>query len=249
MTKQLQVGRGEAVTLYVSGPMTGIEGHNYRAFRQAAKQLTEEGYNVIDPSENFGGATDLPRHEYMRKDIEHVLAADGIALLSGWVNSEGAKLEVQVAQELGIPIHPVADWVLFTDMYGAGPERGRVLNAGGREYRYAWDGTLTSDSLTTTKREPLPQTILEEAQHLVHGDRGAAYGHPADDFGRTAGYWNVTFKDKLRPGASFEAADVPLALIGVKLSREVNKPKRDNMTDLAGYAETRRMVLEREGRG
>jgi hypothetical protein len=32
-------------------------------------------------------------------------------------------------------------------------------------------------------------------------------------------------------------------MIGVKMSRECNRPKRDNRVDLAGYAETLDMVV------
>ena len=39
---------------------------------------------------------------------------------------------------------------------------------------------------------------------------------------------------------------VALCLIAVKISREVNAPKRDNIVDMAGYAETLSLIRERE---
>lgn len=86
-----------------------------------------------------------------------------------------------------------------------------------------------------------PETILQEAQRLVHGPRQSSYGHPADDFARTGRMW----------GAILGTEDVPPALVGlcmaaVKISREVNAPKRDNRTDLAGYAEAVDLVRQRE---
>lgn len=86
--------------------------------------------------------------------------------------------------------------------------------------------------------EPNKETILEEAQRLVHGDRGADYGHPLDDFSKTATMFNA-----LR-GTSLTAEDVALFMMCVKLSREMNRHKRDNLTDLCGYAETLMMVKE-----
>lgn len=79
--------------------------------------------------------------------------------------------------------------------------------------------------------EPVAESICAEADRLVSGDRGEAYGHPLDDFTRTGRMW----------GAILGVGDVPAELVGlcmgaVKMSREVNHPKRDNMTDLAGYA-------------
>jgi hypothetical protein len=96
----------------------------------------------------------------------------------------------------------------------------------------------------TTMAPMAAETILEEAQRLVHGDRGAAYGHPIDDFARSGRIW----------GAILGIPDVPpetvaLCMVGVKISREVNAPRRDNRADGAGYFETADMVhAERERR-
>ena len=85
------------------------------------------------------------------------------------------------------------------------------------------------------------ESILGEAYHLVHQDRGDAYGHPFDDFTRVGRIW----------GAILGLPDVPpdkvaLCLIGLKLSRESNRPKHDNVVDIAGYAETLALVRERQ---
>lgn len=85
------------------------------------------------------------------------------------------------------------------------------------------------------------ESILQEAQRLVHGPRQSAYGHPLDDFSRTGRIW----------GAVLGTEDIPphlvaLCLIGVKISREVNSPKRDNRVDMAGYAEALDLVRQRQ---
>ena len=82
-------------------------------------------------------------------------------------------------------------------------------------------------------RVPEPRkSVLTEAEGLVHGDRNADYGHPLDDFKRTAKIWGAILGFEITP------AQVGLCMCGVKISRECNKSKRDNMVDLAGYAET-----------
>lgn len=92
-----------------------------------------------------------------------------------------------------------------------------------------------------TKR---PETILEEAQRLVYGDRQESYGHPIDDFRRTAAMWTGMLGEQLtRP---LRPEDVALMMALVKVSREHHKPKRDNVTDIAGYAATLAMVRERQ---
>jgi hypothetical protein len=85
------------------------------------------------------------------------------------------------------------------------------------------------------------ESILQEAQRLVHGPRQESYGHPFSDFSRTGRIW----------GAILGVPDIPpdkvaLCLIGVKISREVNAPKRDNRVDTAGYAEALDLVRQRQ---
>lgn len=80
------------------------------------------------------------------------------------------------------------------------------------------------------------KSILTEAHNLVHGDRGDDYGHPFEDFSRTAMIWSAILGIEVTP------EHVALCMIGVKISRECNKPKRDNRVDMAGYAETLDMV-------
>lgn len=88
----------------------------------------------------------------------------------------------------------------------------------------------------------MSETILQEAQRLVHGDRQQDYGHPIDDFTRTAALWSAIL------GHAVTAEQVGLCMCAVKLSRQCNRPKRDNMTDLAGYAATVQMVIDERAR-
>lgn len=92
------------------------------------------------------------------------------------------------------------------------------------------------------------ESVLVEAQRLVHGDRNASYGHPLDDMDRTAGIVSAMLAHKLK--AAITAEDIALIMCQVKISRQINKPKRDNCTDLAGYAECLDWIIEeRKARG
>lgn len=82
-------------------------------------------------------------------------------------------------------------------------------------------------------------SILLEADNIVSNDRQADYGHPLDDFTKTAKMWSVIL------GVEIEPEKIPLCMIAVKISRELNRPKRDNLVDMAGYAKTLSMVYER----
>lgn len=86
------------------------------------------------------------------------------------------------------------------------------------------------------------ETILQEAQRLTTGDRQEAYGHPLDDFSKTAAMWSVII------GAPVSAEQVALCMVAVKISRELNAPKRDNLVDGAGYFNCLQMLREERAR-
>lgn len=93
--------------VYISGPMTGYPDWNFPAFHQKAKELKEMGLDPVNPAENFGGQTDLPRELYMKTDIGQLVECDRIVFLEGWQTSRGAVLEANVAIECGI--NPLED--------------------------------------------------------------------------------------------------------------------------------------------
>jgi hypothetical protein len=99
--------------LYIAGPMRGIPEFNFPAFRAAAERLRAQGHEVWSPAENdarvdgFDGTGEpktLEYRHYMRRDLPAVLEADAVAVLDGWERSKGARMEVHVARECGIPV-------------------------------------------------------------------------------------------------------------------------------------------------
>lgn len=91
--------------IYLSGPMTGIPCFNYRQFFLAARRLREAGWYVVNPAETFEGDTELPREVYMRVDVALLTNCGAIAMLRGWKNSRGARLEYLIARELGMDVY------------------------------------------------------------------------------------------------------------------------------------------------
>ena len=125
-------------TLYVAGPMTGKVDLNYPFFREVGQNLTDCGYRVLNPVDvdDLHAAEELDtltkcevcyhnrKHEwdwYMRRTVKMLCDADGIALLRGWEQSRGAKIEVAFAQALNMPYRPWQNWVL--DVRGDDPEK------------------------------------------------------------------------------------------------------------------------------
>lgn len=76
----------------------------------------------------------------------------------------------------------------------------------------------------------LPETVLEEAARIVDSDRQEAYGPPDVDLARTGRIWGAILGTPDIP-----AATVALMMVGVKMSRQVHRPARDNLVDGCGY--------------
>jgi hypothetical protein len=94
------------------------------------------------------------------------------------------------------------------------------------------------------KKQTQTESICQEADKLVNKDRQETYGHPYRNFRETADLWNVILGRKLQPGVFLTPEDIGLCMIAVKLARQVNLPKRDNLVDIAGYAKTLDMCDE-----
>jgi hypothetical protein len=94
------------VKLYLSGQMTGLPEFNFPKFNYVANKIrSNHTYTIMNPAEEFEGRINLPRNIYMRKDIETLLTVDGIVMLDGWQHSKGARLELAIANELGLEIY------------------------------------------------------------------------------------------------------------------------------------------------
>lgn len=82
------------------------------------------------------------------------------------------------------------------------------------------------------------ENILQEADRITSSDRAQAYGPAKENFDKIAKMWSA-YK-----GVEFVARDIPMMMTLVKISRDSHKPKRDNLTDIAGYARTAEMCEE-----
>lgn len=81
-------------------------------------------------------------------------------------------------------------------------------------------------------------SILEEASEAVHGKRQEDYGHPIDNHTRTARLWSVFLKQEITP------EQVCFLNILQKIARQMNRPTRDNLVDICGYAANIEMIEE-----
>jgi len=92
--------------------------------------------------------------------------------------------------------------------------------------------------------EMTPEDIASYAASLVSDDRNREYGHPLDNLDRAARIWSVILDTPVT------AEQVSLCMIGMKIARQVHKPKPDTVVDIIGYALTLHMTeVERAQRG
>lgn len=192
----------------MAGPMRGLPNYGFDRFDAAAKELRNQGLEVVSPAEldravGFDETGPLPDgfvQEAFRRDFTAIAECDAIVVLPGWQQSAGTLEEIRCARLMGMP---VLDYETL-DEIAAPPER----------------------------------TVMDEAKEIVFGPRAAAYGHPRDNFARTAQIWSVVL------GIDVTPEQVGLCMIGLKLAREVHHPTRDNLVDLCGYVGTIERLAE-----
>ena len=95
--------------IYLSGPMTGLPDLNFAAFHAMTTNLRAGGHTVTNPAEiNPDGGT---WNDCMRRDIAALMHCDIVATLPGWEHSKGARLEVLIAERLGMTVVNAHDLV------------------------------------------------------------------------------------------------------------------------------------------
>jgi hypothetical protein len=74
------------------------------------------------------------------------------------------------------------------------------------------------------------ESILQEAEKIVNGDRRKDYGGPLESFTKIAALWSPIL------GVDITPDQVALCMIGLKIARATNGMQRDSLVDIAGYA-------------
>lgn len=224
--------------IYVSGPMTGVEDHNYPLFNAVSKRLRENGGVVNNPAESFYGDQTRDREDYLRRDLEMLLLSDSILFLPGWEDSEGAMLEARIASELRL--NPF----VLTGEEGIVPlDRSDLFFIINPQRSAEWHAVQDKFEAAIVLPE---ESILTEAARLTANDRQEAYGPPFTDFSKTVGMWNALFAKKLT--ADLTPYDFCLAMMAIKMSRlEATPGHRDSLVDIAGYANCYSMMTHDDG--
>lgn len=91
-------------TIYIIGPVSGIEDDNRAAF-QAMREKLESNLPdcaVLIPHDCVPAGTGWK--SAMRRSIREMMRADCVAALADWSRSKGASCEHGICQQIGIPV-------------------------------------------------------------------------------------------------------------------------------------------------
>ena len=91
----------ENMKIYLSGKISGTDlTHTRKRFSDVATTLRALGHEVTNPLCN-GLSETAPWEEHIAKDIINLIDCEGIYMLQGWEDSQGARIEHAIAKELG----------------------------------------------------------------------------------------------------------------------------------------------------
>ena len=103
------------MTVYLSGPMTGIKDFNRKGFAEAEDVLREhfgDKIAVVNPWKLGKALEDIFQkdgrgkpgyYDYLRYDVQWLAQSDAVLLLPGFKKSNGVEIEMDVAGRLCIP--------------------------------------------------------------------------------------------------------------------------------------------------
>lgn len=210
--------------IYLTGPITGVPDYA-DMFAIAASQLRSYGYEIFNPAVNTHEGRTF--RDYMAIDLPEVVAADAVVALPGWRNSKGSNVEIMTAAYCSIPVLEYAE--------------NESLPGGFELVDVPVTPQLPFGVVAASDEDGRNVNVI--AEDLIHGDRRNYYGHPFDDYTRVATMVNGAFAHKFKEGESFSAADIPIIVILMKISRQMHRTKRDNLIDIAGYCGVIDMIL------
>ena len=95
--------------IYICGKVTGNVDY-FLDFSYVEDRLRFYGYEPVNPVTLIDIVDDEPWESAMKIAITAMLGCDGVALLSNWQDSKGAKIEASLAAQIGIEVRPYNEW-------------------------------------------------------------------------------------------------------------------------------------------
>lgn len=88
--------------IYISGKISGTTDFRER-FKEAEKKIIDAGHEAVNPVELLH-EHDLSWESYMKEDIKAMMDCDAVFMIGDWNQSEGARIEHNLAWNVGLKI-------------------------------------------------------------------------------------------------------------------------------------------------
>ena len=91
--------------VYISGKITGLQlDEAFKIFEKAELIISANGYIPVNPMKVNSHTEGKTWEDYMIEDIRVLFGCDAVYMLNNWEQSTGARIEYQIAKELGMKI-------------------------------------------------------------------------------------------------------------------------------------------------
>lgn len=92
--------------IYISEQITGLPiNEATEKFLTAEKELKRQGFTPVNPMKVSPYEANKTWKQYMMDDIDVLFDCHAIYMLNNWQKSKGARIEFQIAKELGLEFH------------------------------------------------------------------------------------------------------------------------------------------------
>lgn len=89
---------------YLSGPMSGYQGHNYEVFARGKHELESRGFRIDSPADH-GYVDGWSWFDYIIRDLHVLKGCSGIIVLPYFWTSPGACIEVIACRRNNYPLY------------------------------------------------------------------------------------------------------------------------------------------------
>lgn len=92
--------------VYISGAITGLDIQEREGvFEEVEGWIKTFGLDCFNPFKNgYSQDSSVTREQHIKIDLVNLLECDTILFLPGWENSRGCLLEMNIAEQIGMPI-------------------------------------------------------------------------------------------------------------------------------------------------
>jgi len=209
--------------VYVSGPITGEPDGNKEEFAAGTTKMRDLGFEVVSPSELDA--------------TKNLIAAKLAAVMPG--GDEWAKLVAgDIAHVMAVDaIVMLPGW---TRSQGAKSEAWLAVTLNKPVYYIETLERIPEDELPRPEKAG---SLLDEAARQTGDNVLEKHGHPYDAFTRDSIIVSALLGKEITP------AEIPLFMMGMKLSSYAHNPGRGRraLTAMAGYAQTVELLAEKLG--